>query len=388
MPGFSRRTGWDREEAPPARAARERRAGGLPTVDLTASNPTRCGLRMDAAQVLTPFSNASPLVEYDPQPFGLMTARDAVAGYYRGHGAKVDPAHVCLSASTSEAYSFLFRLLCDPGDEVLIATPSYPLFEYLAALDDVHLVPYPLVYEHGWQIEPGAVEARISPRTRAIALVHPNNPTGHFVSDGERAALEALCVRHGLALLVDEVFLDYPWGDKPARSFTLGPHPALTFALSGLSKVAALPQIKLSWLVALGPAAAREEALARLEIIADAFLSVGAPAQTGAAQWLRSAPAVQGRIRERVAGNLHVLDSLLAGTPVSRLGADGGWYATLRIPALQNDEPWAVALLETAGVLVHPGSAFGFPTSGWLVVSLLPEPEVFRLGIRAILARI
>ncbi len=387
-PKFSDRTGWDREESALARMVRERRAQGLPVLDLTASNPTRCRLGMDPEALLAPLRAAGgELIEYDPQPFGRWTAREAVAAYYHGHNAEVDPARVCLTASTSEAYSFLFRLLCDPGDEVLIATPSYPLFAYLAALDDVWLVPYPLVYEHGWQIEPGAVERRIGPRTRAIALVHPNNPTGHFVSAGERAALEALCVQHGLALIVDEVFLDYPW-EAPARSFACGPHPALTFVLSGLSKIAALPQMKLSWLAVFGPDAARDEALARLEIVADSFLSVSAPVQSAAPAWLRTAKEVQRAIRDRVAANLQIANQLLAGAPVSRLHADGGWYAVLRIPALMNDEPWAERLLRERGVALHPGSAFGFPDRGWIVVSVLPENHIFSQGLEEILSSV
>ncbi len=376
---FSRRTGWNREEPELAQAVRERRAAGLPVLDLTVSNPSRCGLGMDAPEAAL---RTVDLSRYDPQPFGMVAAREAVAGYYADRGALVDTGQICLTASTSEAYGFLFRLLCDPRDEVLIATPSYPLFEYLATLHDVRLVPYPLFYDHGWQIEPGAVEARIGPRTRAIALVHPNNPTGHFISEDERVALEEVCARHGLALLVDEVFLDYAYG-APRRSFALGPHRALTFVLSGLSKIAALPQMKLSWLLAFGPESG--EALARLEVIADTFLSVGAPAQAAAPAWLADSGAVRGRIRERVAANLCVLDALVAGTAVSRLMSEGGWYAVLRVPALEPDEILAERLLREEGVLVHPGSVFGFSECGWFVLSLLAEMPVFQTGIQSIL---
>ncbi len=379
------RTGWDREESELTRAVRERRAQGLPLLDLTASNPTRCGLGADPGFLLGALlPQVAHIATYDPQPFGAHSAREAVAAYYRAHDAAVDLAQVCLTASTSEAYSFLFRLLCDPGDEVLIATPSYPLFEYLAELDDVCLIPYPLLYDHGWQVEPGALAARIGPRTRAIALVHPNNPTGHFVSDEERAALEALCVQHGLALLVDEVFLDYPWTQAHPRSFAQGPHPTLTLVLSGLSKIAALPQMKLSWCAVFGPAQARTEALARLEIIADAFLSVSALPQAAAPAWLAARDLVQTRIRKRVAVNLQSIDTLLKNTPITRLAGEGGWYALLRVPALESDELLALRLLEQAGVLVHPGSAFGLPLQGWLVVSLLPEPASFLQAVTAL----
>ena len=364
-------------------------------LDLTASNPTRCGFAVDATALLAPLS-APGALEYDPQPFGRLPARQAVCAYYRERGAVVNAADLCLTTSTSEAYSFLFRLLCNPGDEVLISTPGYPLFDYLAALDDVCLVPYPLFYEHGWQIEPGAVEASIHPRTRALALVHPNNPTGHFISDGERAELEALCVRHGLALIVDEVFLDYDWSTVqrtgPVRSFACGPHPALTFVLSGISKIAALPQMKLAWLAMFGPEALRpaplHEARARLEVIADTFLSVSTPVQQALPGWLRGCGEMQGQIRGRVADNLAVLDRLLedsVGATVSRLHGEAGWYAVLRMPALGADEAFALALLERTGVLVHPGSAFGFAAQGWIVVSLLPEPAIFRQGTQAVL---
>lgn len=382
---FSDRTSWDREETPLARATRLRRAQGLPVFDLTVANPTQCGLAPDPEAVLAPWLEAeAELLRYDPEPFGRMPARETIATYYAERGAQIKPARVCLTASTSEGYSFLFRLLCNPGDEVLIASPSYPLFEYLSALDDVRLVAYPLVYDHGWLIEPGALEARITPRTRAIAVVHPNNPTGHFISPAERAALEALCVRHGLALIVDEVFLDYPWSSQPPESFAREPHPALTFILSGLSKIAALPQMKLSWIVTLGPERERDEALARLEIIADAYLSVSAPAQVALSHWLPESAEVQRRIRARVAANLQSLDGALAGSRVSRLAAEGGWYAVLRVPALEPDDLLALRLLES-GVLVHPGSAFGFPPRGRFVVSLLGRSEEFQQGLRLLL---
>ena len=380
---FSERTNWDREESALARAVRLRRAQGLPVADLTVANPTRCDLALDPEALLASWREPGPaLLTYDPQPFGSRGAREAVCGYYGRHAAAVDPEQICLTASTSEGYSFLFRLLCNPGDEVLIASPSYPLFDYLAALDDIRLVSYPLLYDHGWSIEPGSVEARITPRTRAIALVHPNNPTGHFVDARERTELEALCSRHNLALVVDEVFLDYPWDptgdeDGPPRSFAQGPHPALTFVLSGLSKIAALPQMKLSWIATFGPRPERDEALARLEVIADAYLSVGSPAQVALGAWLAAASDVQQRIGARVAANLQCLDQALGGTAVCRLQAEGGWYAVLRVPALEPDEALASRLVEQFGLLVHPGSSFGFPPQGWLVLSLLLLPDPF-----------
>jgi alanine-synthesizing transaminase len=386
---FSDRTGWNREESPLARAVAALRAAGLPVLDLTASNPTQCGFPQNIARVLAPLAHESALT-YAPQPFGRELAREAVCGYYDRHGCAVSHEHVCLTTSTSEAYSFLFRLLCNAGDEVLLASPSYPLFDYLAALDDVKLQPYPLFYDHGWAIEPDAVARRIGPRTRAIALVHPNNPTGHFVSGTERAELEKLCVARGLALIVDEVFLDYQWAVASAvpGSFAAGPHPALTFVLSGMSKIAALPQMKLSWITIFGPEAQREEARARLEVIADTFLSVSAPVQEALPHWLADAGSMQEQILERVAKNLAELDRLVQGTAVSRLDGEGGWYAVLRIPAVLEDERFALQLVEREGVLVHPGSAFGFTDCGWLVASLLPVPEIFAAGIEALISEV
>ena len=382
---FAQRTAWDTEEASLARAVRERRAGGLPVLDLTVSNPTQCGFSIDPADWLAPLGSQRSL-HYDPQPFGLLAAREAVSTYYRSHAATLSPACLCLATSTSEAYSFLFRLLCEPGDDVLIATPSYPLFEYLARLNDVELRAYPLVYEHGWQVQPGSFERLIGPRTRAVVLVHPNNPTGHFISAAERAALEQICVRHGLALIVDEVFLDYPWpGIAAPRSFAAGLHPVLTFVLSGMSKIAGMPQMKLSWLAVLGPPGAVDEAQARLEMIADTYLSVSAPLQHALPAWLAGRGAVQGQIRARVAGNLNALDRLLPGTKASRLIGEGGWYAVLRVPTLGSDEAFAERLLQQAGVLVHPGSAFGFGVEGWVVVSLLTEEAAFAEGMARLL---
>ncbi len=284
---FSRRTGWDTAETEWAKLLRERRAAALPGVDpiwdLTASNPTRCGFVYDTEAILGALRDPAVL-DYDPNPKGLLLAREAVAGYYAGHGASADPEHIFLTTSTSEAYSFLFRLLCDPGDEVLIAQPSYPLFDFLADLDDVRLVSYPLFYDYGWHLDPAALRERITPRTRAIALVHPNNPTGHFTKAAERTILESLCAEHGLALIVDEVFLDYPLAELSEPSFCAGEHPALTFVLSGLSKVAGLPQMKASWVACFGPEQILAPALERLEVIADTFLSMNAPVQCATPQ--------------------------------------------------------------------------------------------------------
>jgi alanine-synthesizing transaminase len=398
---FSGRTAWDVAETRLARVLRERRESGLELLDLTASNPTRCGFRYDEAGILAALGDREALV-YDPEPRGMLRAREAVCRYYAERGAVVDPERIFLTTSTSEAYSWVFRLLCDAGDEVLIAQPSYPLFDFLAQIEDVRLVPYPLVYDHGWQIDLAGLRARVTERTRAIALVHPNNPTGHWTR--ERRELEAVCAEWGLSLVVDEVFLDsFAGGGTPLRphpvhdgavvkdgapgSFAAGQHPCLTFVLSGISKIAALPQMKAAWVAAFGPEKELRAALERLDVIADTFLSMNAPVQCALPSWLVSAGAMQEQIRSRTMANLRALDAVLAGAPaVTRLEVEAGWYAVLRVPALGSDEDLAVRLVEQHGVSVHPGYFFGFPGAGWLVVSLLPREEEFRRGAEALCA--
>jgi alanine-synthesizing transaminase len=394
---FAARTAWGSEETAWARALEARRRSGLPILDLTASNPTQCGFAYDA-HLLTELS-AEGARTYDPDPRGMLGAREAVCGYYADHGARMDAQQIFLTTSTSEGYSWLFRLLCDPGDEVLIAQPSYPLFDLLATIDDVKLVPYGLLYDpgggtggsHGWNLDLHALRERITPRTRAVIVVHPNNPTGHYTSPEEHAALSTLCREHALALIVDEVFLDYPLGEPASeeaqRSFARGEQDALTFVMSGLSKIAALPQMKASWIVCLGPEDVRNEAMRRLEIIADTFLSMNAPVQHALPGWLMGRGAIQRQIRERVERNLSALDRAIEHEhAIARLACEGGWYATLRTPAFASGETLAIRLIENRGVAVHPGSFFGFAEHNRLVVSLLPQPEIFVEGIAALIA--
>ncbi len=372
---FSERTNWNTEESELARAHRLRVAAGLPIADLTASNPTRCGFVYDP-RLLATLTDPRAL-DYDPQPRGLLRAREAVCGYYTGHGVALKPEQIVLTTSTSEAYSFLFRLLCDAGSEILVAQPGYPLFDFLAVLDDVKLKAGPLVYDHGWQIDPESFRRAITPQTRAIVLVHPNNPTGHFTKPWEAEELARLCREFDLSLIVDEVFLDYSFG-ATAASFAAGLEGVPVFVVSGLSKIAGLPQMKAAWIVAAGPEAF--SALDRLEVIADTFLSMNAPVQHALPAWLEGRESIQLQIRERVAANLAELDRQLARLPeVSRLEVEGGWYAVVRIPALRPDEQTVLALLER-GVWVHPGYFFGMPPSGWLVVSLLGPAAEFIAG--------
>jgi aspartate/methionine/tyrosine aminotransferase len=373
---FSQRTDWDTEESELARAHRLRLQARLPIADLTASNPTRCGFAYPSS--LLDALTDPRAVDYDPQPRGLVQARQAVCAYYAAHSVALEPSQIVLTTSTSEAYSFLFRLLCDAGDEILVLQPSYPLFDFLAALDDVRLKAVPLVYENGWQIDPEGIRRAISSRTRAIVVVHPNNPTGHFTKAYEAAELARLCREFDLALIVDEVFLDYSLGTEPA-TFAAGLEGVAVHVVSGLSKIAGLPQMKAAWIAVTGPG--QEQALARLEVIADTFLSMNAPVQWAIPAWLAGRAAIQDQIRKRVAANLATLDRELAVlAAVERLAFEGGWYAVLRVPAVQPDEQTVLALLER-GAWVHPGHFFGMPESGWLVVSLLAPEREFSNGV-------
>ncbi len=382
---FSKRTDWDLQTNRYATALNELRANGEPFFDLTASNPTTCGFDYDTAGILAELSRPECL-EYAPDPQGLPVARDAVAQYYaEAASAQITRNQIFLTTSTSEAYSFLFRLHCDPGAEVLIAQPSYPLFDFLADLDDVRLVTYPLFHDHGWHIDLAALSARITSRTRAIIVVHPNNPTGHFTSAQEREALENICREHDLALIVDEVFLDYPLAaDRSvgtSSSFASGEHPVLTYLLSGLSKVAALPQMKAAWIAAFGPDALLQQARARLEVIADTFLSMNAPVQHALPYLLASRHSLQRQILSRVRDNLATLDRRLRDAPaISRLEVEGGWYAVLRVPALMSGEALAIQLIQQQ-VVVHPGYFYGFEGDGWIVLSLLPRMAEFAAGV-------
>ena len=348
----------------------------------------------DRAAILAELSRPECL-EYEPDPRGLLIARAAVVEYYaEAAAAKISAEQIFLTTSTSEAYSYLFRLHCDPGAEILIAQPSYPLFDFLGDLDDVRLVPYPLFYDHGWHIDIAALKERITSRTRGIVVVNPNNPTGHFTSLEERKLLERVCEEHGLVLIVDEVFLDYALDAEDAdgnahASFSSGDHPVLTYVLSGLSKVAGLPQMKAAWIAAFGPESLLDTATARLEMIADTFLSMNAPVQHAMPYLLANRVGVQQQIVQRVRTNLAELDRRLADAPmVSRLQVDGGWYAVLRVPALMGGDELAIRVMERERVVVHPGHFYGFDGDGWIVLSLLPPPVEFAEGVNRLLRSI
>ena len=383
---FSKRTEWKLTPNRFTQAQADQRAAGMEVLDLSVSNPTRAGLPYDEA-ILQALAQPEAL-DYDPQPKGLLSARQAVARYY--HDAHdiygVDPESLILTTSTSEAYSYVFRLLCNPDDEILVPKPSYPLFEFLADLCDVKLIPYPLIYDHGWQIDFASLYKAVNHRTRGVVVVHPNNPTGSYVTSTETDELNRFCVEYNLALIVDEVFLDYAH-DGAARSSFVVNEPALTFTLSGISKISGLPQMKVAWLAASGPEERRREVLARLEVIADTYLSMNAPLQLATPVLLDQRKHIQPLLLDRIRSNVRELDRQLSHQKTcERLRVDGGWYAVLRVPALQSDEDLAIDLLRKVAVLVHPGHFYDFPKDGYLVVSLITPTDLFREGISRILS--
>ena len=383
---FSKRTEWKLTPNRFTQAQADLRSAGTEVLDLSVSNPTRAGFHFESEDILG--SLAMPeAMDYDPQPKGLRKAREAVARYYRDahEGYDVDPDSLILTTSTSEAYSYIFRLLCNPEDELLVPKPSYPLFEFLADLENVRLVPYPLLYDHGWQIDFPSLYKAVNHRTRGVVTVHPNNPTGSYVKRDEVASLNRFCEEYGLALIVDEVFLDYPHDGAARDSFALS-NQVLTFTLSGLSKISGLPQMKVAWAVTSGPEERKTEALARLEVIADTYLSMNAPLQLATPVLLAQRKNFQPLLLDRVRTNLRELDLQLSHQKTcERLDVEGGWYVVLRVPANQSDEELVIDLLRKVAVLVHPGHFYDFPADGYLVISLITPTADFREGTSRVL---
>ena len=380
---LSRRLPWEHPLNRLTQAMAERAARGLPVIDLTETNPTRVGLPYPEAE-LAELLHRGAAPEYPPHPLGIPEAREALAAALSRPGDAVSPDDLVLTASTSESYSYLFKLFADPQDEVLTAAPSYPLLDSLAALDSLVLSHFHLAPGRGFALDPETVELALSPRTRLLALIHPGNPTGRFLSAHELEGVDALCASRGLPLISDEVFAGYSFGDDPHRA---GPAAAsgeaLSFSLGGLSKSAGLPSWKLGWIRVGGPPGLRRQALAALELVADSYLSVGTPVQRALAGVLELAPRIRAAIRGRVRENLAVLRAALAGHPaVELLEPEGGWSAVLRVCRPIGDEELVLELLDRAGVLVHPGYFFDFATEDFLVVSLLPEPTRFEEGVR------
>lgn len=382
---FSDRTNWNLAPNRLSDALARRIASNTPFLDLTASNPTECGFNYGSEGILNALSNPAAL-RYQPVPKGLETARRAIAAYYSARDPQVPIDDIFITTSTSEAYSFTFRTLCNPGDELLIPVPSYPLFDFLAEIQDVKVIRYPLLYDHGWHIDFHALEQAVTRRTRGVIVVHPNNPTGHYVKPDAMARLNQICAARGIAIIADEVFFDFALTEDPPSSFATN-SAALTFTLNGLSKLSGLPQMKVAWLIASGREPWKSQALARIEVIADTYLSVNAPAQLAIPAFLEQRHSFQRQLMARVLRNLSQLDDRLAAqTLCTRLQMEGGWYAVLRVPATRSDEDLAIELLEKSGVYIHPGHFYDFPNDGYLIVSLITAEPQFAEGVSRLLA--
>ncbi len=382
---FSSRLNWDLGPNPLSALREKKRRDQARILDLTESNPTRAGLVYPDQQILDALADPRGL-RYDPQPLGLPSAREAVSRYYFERSEDVPPERILLTASTSEAYAYLFKLLADPGDEILAPRPSYPLFEFLAGMESVQVRQYPLLYDGCWRIDFDALISAVTTRTRAIVVVNPNNPTGSFLKLDELGRLVELAAERKIAILSDEVFSDYAFADNPSRAGTLtSVSKALTFSMSGLSKICGLPQLKLGWIIASGPG--HEAAMERLELIADTYLSVGSPAQVALPVLLSAGAGVRRQILHRTRSNLAYLRDAISGDSVCRtLHVEGGWYAIVQVPRTRTEEEWVITLLSESNVLVQPGFFFDFDSEAFLVVSLLTAPEVFQEGVRALVA--
>ncbi len=386
---FSTRIPASLDDNPLARAVASRRAAGLPLYDLTLSNPTQAGFNYPTAEIAAALAAGAKAL-YTPDPRGSLTAREAIAEYYHGRGPDaVDPSQLHLTASTSEAYGFLFKLLGDAGSEVLAPRPSYPLIEHLAALEGWSARPYPMHFrDNAWQIDHAALAAAVTPATRAIALIHPHNPTGKMIRNTDAHALLELCAERGLALFADEVFVDYPapGHEIHAQAFAAHHTTALVFALGGLSKSCALPQLKLAWIHVGGPAALIATAQSRLDFITDSYLSVGTPVQAALPQLFEIGAGLRAQIQKRLAENAAALTSLPWPGGFTVLPREAGWCALLRRPLAPDEESLPLKLLDRAGVLAHPGYFFDFESDscGYHVISLLPELEEFRRGVNAL----
>ncbi|HLJ14600.1 MAG TPA: pyridoxal phosphate-dependent aminotransferase [Bryobacteraceae bacterium] len=384
---FSSRLRWALQPNPLSGLLAAKRAAGSRILDLTESNPTRAELDYPAAEILSALSDERALL-YEPDPTGWRVARQAVAGYYAERGHTIEPERILLTASTSEAYGYVFKLLTEPGEEILAPQPSYPLFEFLAGMELLQIRPYPLLYDEGWRVDLDVLEQTIGPRTRAIVVVNPNNPTGSYLKRGELARLEELCAERDLALVADEVFADYALAGDADRAETLAnTERALTFSLSGLSKVVALPQMKLGWLVVSGPKQIAQQAMERLELIADTYLSVGTPVQVALPGLLALRHTMAEQIRRRLRANLNFLRERAAGSACRVLRMEGGWYAILQVPRTRTEEAWVLELLDQDDVLVQPGFFYDFETEAFLVLSLLTPPAIFKEGVERIIFR-
>ena len=384
---FSNRTNWPLSANRITRTLEQLKKANVPVIDLTESNPTRCGLDYPSQKILLPLASDKNL-RYDPQPQGSLEAREAVARYYKRQGRDVPVERIFLTASTSEAYSYLFRLLVDAGQEVLFPRPSYPLFQFLGDLNDVTLNYYPLVFTGHWYMDLPQLEGCIQPVTKAVVLVNPNNPTGSFIKKDELSGLNRICQTKNIPIISDEVFADFAFSGTKDMVSLVNNDTALTFVLGGLSKTLALPQMKLSWIIVSGPEELANAACQRLEMIADTYLSVNTPVQNAVAGWLSLKDQFQGPVKQRTSHNLGFLEEVVKTTKCQLLKPEGGWYAVLKIPDILSEEQWTLKFLKEDQVFVHPGYFFDFEEEGLIVVSLLPEPKVFQEGIRRLASRL
>lgn len=383
---FSSRLDWRSEPNALTRAIEERRRRGAPIIDLSESNPTRCGFEYEG--VMEALGSPASLV-YEPDPRGMLLAREAVAAYYAGRGEVVGTERIWLTASTSEAYALLIKLLADPGDEILVPRPSYPLLDILGNLEGVRIGSYPLAWDEraGWHVDVDVVEETLSDRTRAILLVNPNNPTGSYLRSADRAALIDACASRRIAIIADEVFFDYRHDPHSDACSPVGAGEALCFVLSGVSKILALPQMKIGWIVMSGPGDLVGEASTYLDLIADSYLSVATPAQRALTRWLPMRSEMQKQITARLRRNLAALLDAARAAPWRVLPVEGGWYAVIELGGCDGEDEIVSSLVERDGVIVHPGYFFDFQRGGYLVVSLLPRPDQFDAGLTALRAR-
>ncbi len=377
---YSKRLPWSFSPNHISGLLTEKRNAGIPILDLTVSNPTT-GLRYPHSAIKGALGDLRDL-SYRPNPFGLDEARETISRYYQEQGCPVDASRIALTASTSEAYALLFKLLCDPGDEVLIPVPSYPLFEYLAALENVRTVPYSLRYDGSWFIDFERLRERISDRSRAIVVVNPNNPTGSFLKNWEREQLIELACERSLPIICDEVFMSYELGSEAQRVKTLANQEAVvSFSLNGLSKLAGMPQMKLAWLTINGPEHQRQTARERLEILLDTYLSVNTPVQLALPALFEIGAGIRSELLARINQNFDCARSVLKSSPVNVLHTEGGWSVLLQLPRNQNGEEWVAQLLQQKQTLLQPGFFFDMPGEAYAVASLITEPDEFRAGI-------
>jgi alanine-synthesizing transaminase len=381
---FSSRTQWNTSLNQLSDLVAAKLLRGEVIVDLTESNPTRCGFSYPEKEILAAIADKALLL-YQPEPRGLPTARKAIADHYAAFGIKVSSEHILLTASTSEAYSFLFKLLCNTGDDVIVPQPSYPLFEYLCQLNDIAIRQYPLVYDGEWHIDFEQLQSAITDRTRAIVIVHPNNPTGSYLKQNEFERVCALAAEHHCAIIADEVFGPYDFSPDTHRACVLSTDTSvLLFSLNGISKLLGLPQLKLSWIVTHGDPQKTNEAMSRLDIIADTFLSVNTPAQTALPKLLEQSADITEQIRNRNYSNFVLLQNIFSNSKVSVFHVEGGWYAILQLPQLRSDDEWAAELLVQQNILVHPGHFFEMKQTSCIVLSLLLPSERFEEALSRI----